>query len=288
MDYIFLDLEWNSAFCKRKNKFVNEIIEIGAVKLSDDFSSVSTFSCTVKSQLTKRLASRFKTLTNISNDEMRQGIPFSKAITDFQNWCGEDVVLLTWSNSDIYALIENCRLFADCGMINVAKYVDFQKYVQNELVLNGKEITNQISLSNAALEFGLNTDDFSFHRALDDSLVCLEIFKLCYNEERFQKYITDTQHGDYFDRLTYKAYVISDIKSPLIDNKELQFKCKNCGQFAKRVSPWIFKNQCFFANFNCKNCNTFFTGKITFKKHYDHVSVKRYSRIILKNGTGNE
>ena len=179
MNYIFLDLEWNSAYCHRKEKFVNEIIEIGAVKLNENFESVSTFTQTIRSQLTKRLASRFKNLTNISNDEMRKGVSFNEALKAFRLWCGEDFILLTWSNSDIYALLENCRLFADCGMLKIDKYVDFQKYVQCELQLRGKEITNQISLLNAAIEFNLSTENFAFHRALDDSKVCAEIFKLC-------------------------------------------------------------------------------------------------------------
>ncbi len=287
MNYIFLDLEWNSAYCRKKEKFVNEIIEIGAVKVNEGLETVSTFTKTIKSQLTKRLASRFKNLTNISNIEMRQGVYFNEALAEFREWCGNDFILLTWSNSDIYALLENCRLFADCGMINISRYVDFQKYVQNELKLKGKEINNQISLLNAALEFNLNTENFAFHRALDDSRVCAEIFKLCFNEERFKDFVIDTENGDYFDRLTYKSYVISDIKSPLIDGKELQFRCKSCSNYAKRISPWVFKNQYFFANFRCKNCGMYFTGKITFKKHYDHVSVKRYSRIILKSENKN-
>ncbi|MBQ7288327.1 MAG: exonuclease domain-containing protein [Clostridia bacterium] len=287
MKYIFLDLEWNSAYCKRKEKFVNEIIEIGAVKLDNRLQVEDTFAQTVKSQLTKRLASRFKNLTNISNLEMRQGISFSEALSAFRDWCGDDFILLTWSNSDIYALIENCRLFSNCGMLRISKYVDFQKYVQNELRISGKEITNQISLLNAAMEFGLNTESFAFHRALDDSMVCVEILKRCYHPERFATFIIDTEKDDYFDRLTYKAYIITDIKSPLIDGKELQFRCKSCGNYAKRISPWVFKSPYFFANFRCKNCGLYFTGRITFKKHYDHVSVKRYSRIILKSGQKN-
>ncbi len=34
MQYIILDLEWNTAFDKRRKEFVNEIIEFGAVKLT--------------------------------------------------------------------------------------------------------------------------------------------------------------------------------------------------------------------------------------------------------------
>ena len=43
MEYIIFDLEWNNAFNYRTKKGINEIIEIGAVKLNDDFEVVDTF-----------------------------------------------------------------------------------------------------------------------------------------------------------------------------------------------------------------------------------------------------
>ena len=33
MSFVILDLEWNTAFCKQLNKYVNEVVEFGAVKL---------------------------------------------------------------------------------------------------------------------------------------------------------------------------------------------------------------------------------------------------------------
>ena len=36
MNYIIMDLEWNNAYMKSAQKFVNEIIEIGAVKLEGE------------------------------------------------------------------------------------------------------------------------------------------------------------------------------------------------------------------------------------------------------------
>ena len=43
MQYIILDLEWNTAFDKRRKEFVNEIIEFGAVKLDDSLEEVTPF-----------------------------------------------------------------------------------------------------------------------------------------------------------------------------------------------------------------------------------------------------
>ena len=104
MNYIILDLEWNSAYSKRSQKFINEIVQIGAVKLNDKLEFVDDISIMVHSQLTKRLSSRFKQLTNISNDEMLSGKYLQDAIETYNNWVGDDVLTLTWSTSDLYAI----------------------------------------------------------------------------------------------------------------------------------------------------------------------------------------
>ena len=48
MNYIIMDLEWNNAYMKSAQKFVNEIIEIGAVKLDENLQEVGTFSELIK------------------------------------------------------------------------------------------------------------------------------------------------------------------------------------------------------------------------------------------------
>ena len=68
MYYIFLDLEWNNAYSKIHHRFVNEIIEIGAVKLDENLNECGRFDVFVKSRITKKLATRFKNLTNNSTD----------------------------------------------------------------------------------------------------------------------------------------------------------------------------------------------------------------------------
>ena len=111
MHYIFLDLEWNNAYSKIHHRFVNEIIEIGAVKLNEDFEEIGRFDVFVKSRITKKLGSRFKNLTNISNEEMSEGVDFLEAVTKFAGFCGDDFITITWSNSDLYAIAENFHLF---------------------------------------------------------------------------------------------------------------------------------------------------------------------------------
>ena len=40
MQFIVMDLEWNNTYAKKANGYINEIIEIGAVKLDEDIETV--------------------------------------------------------------------------------------------------------------------------------------------------------------------------------------------------------------------------------------------------------
>ena len=277
MEYVILDTEWNNSFFKLHGKYVNEIIEIGAVKLDENLNLISQFKSVICSQLTDKLSKRFSDLTNITNEEMSEGIPFEIALQQYSDWVGDDAITLTWSDSDLYVLIENCRLFADCETIPcISNYIDLQKFVQNELTLHGHKIKSQISLSNAAAMLELSTEGIELHRAIDDSRLSAEILQKTFNKERLHSLIVDTLKPDFYERLTYKPYIISDIESPLIDKSKMHFLCENCNRIAERTTPWDFKYNNFRAEFRCKKCGLSFIGKIFYKKMYDYVSVKHY------------
>ena len=89
MNYIIFDLEWNNAYNYSVGKFTNDIIEIGAVKLDEKLNIVDSFKQLVRPDGFKKLSSRCKNLTKITNDEINQeGISFKKSITEFAAWGG--------------------------------------------------------------------------------------------------------------------------------------------------------------------------------------------------------
>lgn len=276
-----MDLEWNGAYCKSAGKFVNEIIEIGAIRLNEQLEEVDSFRQMIRSQLTKRLCGRFKELTNITNEEMAAGISFAKALKRYTDWAGQGAVTMTWSNTDLHVLLENCRLFAGEERIPcIGLYADLQRYVQQALAAAGVEHKGQMSLAHAAEAFGLDTSGFALHRAQDDSRVCGELLRRTYDADILPAFFEDTNAPDYYDRLTFKSYMISDIDSPYIDKNELRFRCEACGRFARRTSKWVFKNRMFRAEFRCGNCGSTFRGRVGFKKKYDSVVIKRVSEPI--------
>ncbi len=269
-------MEWNGAYCKSADKFVNEIIEIGAVRLNERLEEVGSFRQMVRSQLTKRLCGRFKELTNITNEEMAAGVPFTQALAAYTAWAGKDAVTMTWSNTDLYVLLENCRLFGGEKRIPcIGLYADLQRYVQEKLRERGVAHKGQMSLAHAAQAFGLDTAGFDLHRAQDDSRVCCELLRLTYEEAALTACLENTLVEDYYDRLTFKSYMISDLNSPYIDKNEMRFRCEECGRFARRMGKWVFKNRMFRANYRCGNCGHTFRARIGFKKRYDSVEIKR-------------
>ncbi len=278
MEYIILDNEWHTPFCKVNGKCINELIEIGAVKLDENLNEISRFSVLIKSTFSKKLSSRFQRLTNITTEEMlTHGMTFDQAVSLYLEWAGitEDTVTMTWSNSDLYVLLENFRFRHKISTVPmIGKYVDLQKYVQSEMILKGNEITSQVSVANAAIMLGLSIDGIGLHRALDDSLLSAEMLKTVFNKKRFDSFIIDTSAPDYYNRLTFKAYIIRDIDSPLVNKKKMEFKCEHCGKDAKRTTPWVFKGHYFKAEFLCPDCNYNFVGRVAFKKYYDKVVVK--------------
>ncbi len=274
MNYIILDLEWDSVFYKAEKRFINQILQIGAVKLNDDFEVIDTFEKTVKSQISKKVTGRFAKLTGITTAKMLSGIPFSDAVLMYNEWVGDGAVTMTWSNSDLYTILENEDSLLKDVKFKIEKYLDLQKFVQNELKLLGYNEKNQISLEAAAEMLNIKTDDIEFHTAKDDSLVCAYLLKKCYQKNRFNLLIKDVTNPDFFKRLRFKSYAISKLNDPEIDKSQLIFNCPECNSKARRVTNWKYSNRWFWANFTCR-CGKRFCGRVSFKKTFDEVIVRR-------------
>ena len=276
MIYIILDLEWDSVYSVKHKRFINQILQIGAVKLNESFDIIDTFEVTVKSAISKRVTGRFAELTGITTEKMLAGVPLDTAVDRFNEWTDENAVTMTWSDSDLYSIKENEESLLSGGRtFKIGKYLDLQKFIQGELRLNGYTDKNQISLAAAAEKLGVETDNFDLHTARDDSLVCSALLKKCYDEERFSALIRNTADPEFYKRLRFKPYPISDINSELIDKSALDFHCKVCGADCKRLSAWRYRNRWFTAKFECPTCKKRFLGRVAFRKTYDDVKVRR-------------
>ena len=119
MDYIVLDMEWNQPWpgspSAKKVLPVHirgEIIQIGAVRITEDQHVADEFQVLIKPKFYRHLNRRVSKLTGIKESRLRdEGVPFPEAIEQFRQWCGEDIIFLTWGFDDIGILRENLQLF---------------------------------------------------------------------------------------------------------------------------------------------------------------------------------
>ena len=273
MQYVIFDLEWNNVYGRKINGFINEIIEIGAVKLDEDLNEISTFSSFVKPSIGKKLRGSVKKLTNITNDDVLGGEPFTQAFSDFRKWIGsQPTLILTWGDGDIRVLIENYKYLNGIAFIPfLTDYVDLQSFVQRRVKT---EKGQQIGLGKAAEALGIDDTTFFHHRALDDSKLSAECFKKVFDFNELHSYIRPCG-TEFYAKLAFKPYPISNLKNPLVDKKQLVYTCPDCRVNAQRIKEWKYSNRFFRTIFKCPYCGKMTKVSVRFMKMYDRVDVKK-------------
>ena len=282
-NFVILDLEWNGAYYKGTDSFINEIIEFGAVKFDENFKIIDCFSELVKPKISKKI----KRLTKITNKELSKGRKYRDVLENFRKFLG-NCILLTWSTSDIIALIENNKIFINNDRIPfLKKYIDLQKYC--EICLGKEKQGSQMGLNKSVELLGINDGEYNFHRALDDSFLSLECFKKLYDRKKVESLIQDCTKDEFYDKLTFKNVILCDLDNPIIDKNDMFISCEQCSKKAEQTTEWQFKNKSYRANFYCPNCDIEFQGRIQFKLKYEGVSViKKIYPICEENSEENQ
>ncbi len=272
MQYVIMDLEWNNVYSIKSGGFINEVIEIGAVRLDEQLRETGTFSHLIRSQIGKRLRGHVKELTHLTNEDLQTGIPFRQAMAQFRKWIGSGpVTVLTWGDTDIRVLIDNFKLFLELETLPfLTYYADLQKILHAALHLSN---AHQTGLSAAAKMLGIEEDGLSLHRALDDSQLSAACMRRIFSPELMQEFTLPCGR-EFYERLQFKAYVISDIHSPKIDWSQMHCSCDLCGREAQQESEWIFVNHAFRATFFCPACNRFLRRTVRFKQYYDRLDIR--------------
>lgn len=181
MNYIVLDMEWNqpwpgSPSAKRvlPVQIRGEIIQIGAVRVTEAKEVADEFQIMIKPKYYRHLNRRVSKLTGIKETRLREeGVPFPEAMEQFRAWCGEEIVFLTWGFDDIGILRENLQLFGlDTGFT--------EKWYNAQMIFNAQTdgSTSQKALKTAMEIFGIEASRPA-HDALGDAyhtaLICARL-----------------------------------------------------------------------------------------------------------------
>lgn len=282
MNYIIFDLEWNNAYSHKAQKAMNEIIEIGAVKLNERLEIVDTFKQLIKPQISKKLTGRFKALTKITIEEINQnGIPFKDAVDDFARWSkGDDNVFLSWSNSDLYVLTNNFLNFlGGCTVKFMHNYCDAQRYCMS-FIPNEINDNNQIGLSRCAEIFEISVDEEKLHRALADCYITAECLKKVYDADKIKGYISHCDTA-FFERLLFKPYMITEPVCDGFNLKEVELLCPKCSAKLETIEDAKMLNKAFTFPSKCTGCDKKFWSTVRAKQTYDGVIISK--RIVEMN-----
>lgn len=270
MDFVIFDLEWNSGYCKKTKKFINEIIELGAVKVNEKMETIGQFSIFIRPEITRRLNSKVRELTQLTNDDLVHGATFNYAISKFRKFT-EGCVIMSWSTSDLSALETNCEYYNHSQKIPfLKKYADVQAYCQ-DVIGSGK---NQLALQSAAEMLDISADDIPLHRAVGDSILTARILKKIYDAERFASYIRVVD-DEFYARLNFHSTYIYDINNPLVNKDDMFILCDVCSSRCEAPKGWKSRNKSFYADLYCPHCEKKLKGRIQYKLSYDGLSVTK-------------
>lgn len=181
MNYIVLDMEWNQPWPGSPSskkvlpvQIRGEIIQIGAVRVTEDQQVADEFQIMIRPKYYRHLNRRVSKLTGIKEARLREeGVTFPEAMERFCNWCGEDIVFLTWGFDDIGILRENLALFGlDAGFT--------QRWYNAQMMFNAQTDGSnaQKALKTAMEMFGIEATRPA-HDALGDAyhtaLICARL-----------------------------------------------------------------------------------------------------------------
>jgi inhibitor of KinA sporulation pathway (predicted exonuclease) len=166
MSYIIFDLE---ATCGLKYQNIrNEIIEIGAVKLSRDLTKKDTFCQFIKPIINPVLTEFCKNLTSITQKNVDNAQTFLPVIALFKEWIGEDYLLISWGAYDKKQLISDCDLHG-CNSDWVYKHINFKGLYANKNNVRKMGMDKALSRENI-LPQGIH------HRGIYDAINTSSIF----------------------------------------------------------------------------------------------------------------
>lgn len=272
--FIILDLEWNTAFSVKERRYVNEIIEFGALKLDENLHQLSDFNAFVHPEISKHVNDRVKKLTGIQDANLTNAKSFEEVCNDFTNWIGdvEHSLLITWDETDVRTLIDNSKYYLKTPYLPfLSHYLNVQDVFMQVYKMPKSQ---RVGLSNAAKIAGIDPEQFVHHRALGDCLLTAECMRKINLPGLFEKGMHACD-DKFYNRLLFKPYIIDDLNDPSIDKNALSCTCMDCGTEAVKNTEWKLVNNTFSAFFTCPKCNKKYRVNLQFKRLYAQVNINK-------------
>lgn len=284
MQYIVLDMEWNQPWpgtyaAKRvlPVRIRGEIIQIGAVRVTDRQIVGDEFQALIKPKYYRKLNKKVVSLTGIKDAMLSErGIPFPEAVERFRDWCGEDCVFLTWGFDDIGILKENMALH------NIdSSWID--RWYNAQMIFNAQTdgATAQKALKTAMQMAGVEASRPA-HDALGDAyhtaILCTRL-DLPRGMAEYDKALREHENGFHgaelpgcLERHVFHGYETKEAAMAALSGVEN--RCPICGK-PMTVTRWVSQqDRRYMTMANCAEHGNFLV-RIRLSKEEDGIRVSR-------------
>ena len=284
MQYIVLDMEWNQpwpgTFAAKRVlpvRIRGEIIQIGAVRVTDRQIVGDEFQALIKPKYYRKLNKKVVRLTGIKDAMLSEhGIPFPEAVERFRDWCGEDCVFLTWGFDDIGILKENMALH------NIdSSWID--RWYNAQMIFNAQTdgATAQKALKTAMQMAGVEASRPA-HDALGDAyhtaILCTRL-DLPRGMAEYDKALREHENGFHgaelpgcLERHVFHGYETKEAAMAALSGVEN--RCPTCGK-PMTVSRWVSQqDRRYMTMANCAEHGNFLV-RIRLSKEEDGIRVSR-------------
>lgn len=293
--YIVFDLEWNQSPQGKENSIEElpfEIIEIGAVKMDEQFRILSEYHRLISPKVYKQMHYRISEVTHMDMGELeRDGYDFEDVISEFLIWCGEKCTFCTWGPMDLTELQRNMSYYdMEIPFSKPLLYYDVQKLY----ALCHGDMKSKPSLDTAAMKMGV-MEDRPFHRALDDAYYTGKVLQ-CMDFQSVKPYISvdyyrlpdDISDEIYLEFPDYAKYVSRSFhnkEEALEDKVVTDMLCRKCKRMLRKKIRWFsFNQKMYFCLAVCPE-HGYVRGKIRMKKtEGGQVYVVKTMKLVGEEG----
>jgi len=295
MNYIVLDLEWNQSNTGKEDtvaKIPFEIVEIGAIKLSDKCVMLSEFSELVKPQVYREMHRITGKLIHLEMDELERGELFPAVMQQFREWCGEEEYLFcTWGSLDLMELQRNMEYHNMTPLSDgPIAFLDVQKLFS---------IAYEDRKTRRALEYAIDflniEKDIPFHRAFSDAYYTAKVLSnLMENHPQVLRNVSYDVFHPPKDRKseikaqfeTYMKYIsrtFADKREAFADKEVISSKCYLCHCNLRKKIRWFTPNaRHYYCVAYCEK-HGYLKGKIRIRKTENgRIFVVKTTKLIPK------
>ena len=268
MAFIIIDLEFNnlSGIHKcipnvyndypnlKKLDLVNEIIEIGAVKLDAHMQPCEELKVYIKPSVIPVINPKILGITKINIKDLENGVSFIEGINKLKEMVKEEDIICSWAKDDIAEIIRNANHYGYDDLSWINNYLDIQEYVTKILGYR-----KSLSLKNALKSLKIKVNEELLHDALNDSIYTAHVFKNVYNSRAIKNYIVE-------DIYKMPALEVTSLEGVELDYGKINQVCPKCQKKIKISYPFSIVGWRFVALGTCTKCNSRILDELIVKK----------------------